>query len=87
MHKRIEYDRVTRDYAYYLDDQLIGYAKTYRQAEQALNEHVYSLLIHGPVRCELCEKQASHDYRSALVCQEHYDALLLSEQEELKLAA
>lgn len=44
--KEIIYDPETRDFAMYLDGELVGFARTYQEAEQALNELVYEL-IHG----------------------------------------
>lgn len=42
--KIITYDRVTGDFACYLDGQSVGYAPTYIAAETRLNELVYNLL-------------------------------------------
>lgn len=42
--KMIVYDRKTRDFAMYLDGELVGYAPTYLQAESTLNQLVYELL-------------------------------------------
>ena len=44
MDKRIEYDRATRDFAAYLDDELIGFFPSYHAAEVALDELVYETL-------------------------------------------
>jgi hypothetical protein len=44
--QEIIYDPETRDFAMYLDGELVGFARTYQEAEQALNELVYELL-HG----------------------------------------
>lgn len=44
--KEIVYDRETRDYAMYLDGELVGFAPTYHAAEVRLDELVFSLLTH-----------------------------------------
>lgn len=50
-HKAIVYDYEIREYAMYLDDELIGFARTYQEAELTLDELVYELLsgsYHAP---------------------------------------
>lgn len=42
--KEIVYDRETRDYAMYLDGEIVGFAKTYVEAEAALDQIVFELL-------------------------------------------
>lgn len=42
--KEIIYDPETRDFAMYLDGELVGFARTYQDAEQTLDEIVYELL-------------------------------------------
>lgn len=42
--KEIVYDRETRDFALYLDGQLVGFAKTRAEAEAELDALVYRLL-------------------------------------------
>ncbi len=44
--KTIVYDRETRHYAMYLDDELVGFARTYHEAEITLDQLVFELL-HG----------------------------------------
>ncbi|NJM05080.1 hypothetical protein HC891_00875 [Candidatus Gracilibacteria bacterium] len=44
--KEIVYDSETRDFAMYLDGDLVGFARTYQEAEVTLDELVYELL-HG----------------------------------------
>ncbi len=45
MYKRaIVYDPETQDFAMYLDDELVGFARTYQEAEQTLDALVYALL-------------------------------------------
>ncbi len=44
--KTIMYDRESRDYAMYLDGELIGFARTYQEAEVTLDQLVFELL-HG----------------------------------------
>lgn len=46
-HKAIAYDRHTRDFAMYLDGELIGFARTHHEAEITLDEVVFELL-YGP---------------------------------------
>lgn len=45
--KEIKFDRETRDYAMYLDGELVGYARTYHEAEVELNRIVFEQLSHG----------------------------------------
>jgi hypothetical protein len=45
--KEIKYDRVTKDYACYLDGQLIGYAPTYSAGESLCNDTYYEQLAHA----------------------------------------
>lgn len=42
--KEIIYDRETRDYAMYLDGELVGFARTYHEAEIALDNLVFELM-------------------------------------------
>lgn len=57
--RRISYDRTTRDYAYFCDEQLLGFEPTYHDAEIALDKHIANLLTKGtapveqPVELEL----------------------------------
>ncbi len=46
--KYITYDRITKDFAYYLDGALVGYAATYLEAEHQLNALVYETLRRTP---------------------------------------
>lgn len=41
--KEINYDRETHDFAMYLDGELVGFARTYQEAEVTLDELVYEL--------------------------------------------
>ena len=61
--KQIIHDRTTRDYAMYLNGELVGFARTYREAQQAIEAEVpgkfdarqraYLLLkIHGQQLCK-----------------------------------
>lgn len=43
-HKEILYDRETRDYAMYLDGELVGFARTYYEAEVTLDQLVFELI-------------------------------------------
>jgi len=45
--KEIRYDYLTRDYALYLDDELVGVASTYHEGEVKLDQLVYDLLTDG----------------------------------------
>ena len=42
--KEIVYDRETRDYAMYLDGELVGFARTYPEAEATLDSLVFELI-------------------------------------------
>lgn len=42
--KEIRFDRESRDYAMYLDGELIGYARTYHEAEMTLDQLVFELM-------------------------------------------
>lgn len=44
--KTILYDRETCDYAMYLDEELVGFARTYVEAEVTL-DHLILELLHG----------------------------------------
>jgi hypothetical protein len=44
--KEIRYDRVTKDYALYLDGALVGYAATYHDGERTLDELALAILTH-----------------------------------------
>lgn len=48
--KEIVYDRETRDYAMYLDGELVGFARTYHEAEVTLDQLVFELIgaLHYP---------------------------------------
>lgn len=45
--KLISYDRESRDYAMYLDGELVGFARTYHEAEVTLDQLVYESLLHS----------------------------------------
>jgi hypothetical protein len=42
--KAIIYDPETRDFAMYLDGELVGFARTYQEAEITLDQIVFELL-------------------------------------------
>jgi hypothetical protein len=42
--KEIVYDYDTHDFAMYLDGELVGFARTYQEAELTLDELVFELL-------------------------------------------
>lgn len=48
--KSISYDRETRDYAMYLDGELVGFARNYHEAEVTLDQLVFDLLSGGAFR-------------------------------------
>jgi len=41
--KQIVHDRTTRDYAMYLNGELVGFARTYREAEVTLDQLIFEL--------------------------------------------
>jgi hypothetical protein len=41
--KQIVHDRTTRDYAMYLDGELVGFARTYQEAEITLDQLIFEL--------------------------------------------
>lgn len=42
--KEIVYDPETHDFAMYLDDELVGFARTYQEAEVTLDQLVFELM-------------------------------------------
>jgi hypothetical protein len=42
--REILYDRETHDYAMYLDGELVGFARTYHEAEVTLDQIVFELM-------------------------------------------
>ena len=54
--KEIVFDRETRDFAMYLDGELVGYARTYHEAEITLDELVFELLSSGDHSAENCPR-------------------------------
>ncbi|GIW02937.1 hypothetical protein [Roseiflexus sp.] len=42
--KEIIYDRETHDYAMYLDGELVGFARTYHEAEVTLDQLIFELI-------------------------------------------
>ena len=42
--KDIVYDRETHDYVLYLDDELVGFARSYEEAVKTLDDIVFALL-------------------------------------------
>ena len=45
--KEIKYDSITRDFMMLLNGELVGYARTYQEAETTLDELVCKLLSKG----------------------------------------
>jgi hypothetical protein len=48
--KEIKYDRLSRDYAMYLDGELVGFARNYHDGEVELDQLVFELLSGGAFR-------------------------------------
>ncbi len=48
--KAIVYDPETRDFALYLNQELVGFARTYQDADKILDELIYELLRRHSVR-------------------------------------
>jgi hypothetical protein len=48
--KEVKYDRVTRDYACYLDGELMGFERNYHAGEVYLDRLVFDLLSGGAFR-------------------------------------
>jgi hypothetical protein len=42
--KEIVHERKTRDYAMYLDGELVGFARTYQEAEVTLDQLIFELM-------------------------------------------
>ena len=76
--KDISYDRETRDYAMYLDGELVGFARNYHEAEVTLDQLVFDLMsgqffLPTPTAAEdeddsgdLTEAMADDDYAEAM---------------------
>lgn len=56
--KEIVYDYETHDFAMYLDGDLVGFARTYQEAEVTLDELVYELQ-HGQYTTERYRREAA----------------------------
>lgn len=52
--KEIVYDRESRDYAMYLNGELVGFARTYHRAEVELDERVYEQLSRHADESHVC---------------------------------
>ncbi len=50
--KEIVYDRETRDYAMYLDGELVGFARTYHEGEVTLDQLVFELITADAARAK-----------------------------------
>lgn len=46
-HREIIWDKETHDYAMYLDGELIGFARTYQDAQETLEYLVLQLMSHN----------------------------------------
>ena len=60
--KEICYDRETRDYAMYLDGELVGFERTYHQAEVTLDNLVFELMS-GQHFADLTPAEVQQDIR------------------------
>jgi hypothetical protein len=78
--KRIQYDKATKDFAMYLNDELQGYANSYLQAEITLNNLVHDLLLHDVLPVETSEAEADSVAEDSCECGEtERDRLIVSE--------
>jgi hypothetical protein len=87
--KEIAYDRESRDFAMTLDGQLVGYARTYYEAEVALDNLVHELVMREAAQdeaalcCENCSAElAAEDGIEAdglMACDECYDGFAPAE--------
>ena len=81
--REISYDRSSRDYAMYLDGELVGYARTYHEAEITLDELVFELLSQtashpGPdCSCPDCTRAAERLIIDAFMTRLRFDAGVL----------
>lgn len=69
--KEIVYDRESRDYAMYLNGELVGYARSYSEAEIALDNLVFEILSRTPAPAKPPEVPVSPDC-TALVDEDDY---------------
>lgn len=70
--KEIMYDRATRDYAMYLDGELVGFARTYHEGEITLDALVFQLLtdlapaaLSPQVTADQAAEGGSHDHAAS----------------------
>jgi len=73
--KEICYDRETRDYAMYLDGELVGFERTYHQAEVTLDNLVFELMS-GQHFADLTPAEVQQDIRQTEADTEEADVLL-----------
>lgn len=57
--KEIVYDRESRDYAMYLDGELVGFARTYHEAEVTLDQLCFELMVRIPHPKQTAEQQTA----------------------------
>ena len=57
--KRIQYDRVTKDFEVTVNGHLIGYCASYLEAEALANHVVYNLLKRGNISTDSTPEAAS----------------------------
>lgn len=55
--KEICYDRETHDYAMYLDGELVGFARSYHEAEITLDQLCFELMTRMPLPKQTTELQ------------------------------
>jgi hypothetical protein len=64
--KEIQYDRQTHDYAMYIDGELVGFARTYHDAEVTLDQLVFELLSSSNVPLATTATAGPDCHRAAL---------------------
>ena len=60
--KAIIYEPEGREFSMWLDNILVGYARTYREAEESLDELVYALLTRADDDMPACTNDAEDRY-------------------------
>lgn len=80
--KYIQYERQTRDYAFYYDGALVGFAKNYRDAETTLDTFVYELLTHTAIEsadqaAEVAELAEAETLEKCPVCGLHAVTIII----------
>jgi hypothetical protein len=60
MNREIKYDRETRDYACYIDGELIGFAKSYHDGEVVCDQYVYDELARAEPVTFVASRDEAH---------------------------